>query len=111
MATILTVQIFIPGNFSPPGAIQKHLAGNQFETDPNMKQAVTCWLQSLDTDILYTTIQALSPQCDKCLNVNGECVKSGVYHLLHTYHRSQNKVLASECLLLHFLKFPCTLKS
>jgi hypothetical protein len=111
MATILTALIFTPGDFIPFGATQKQLVGNQFASDPNMKQAVSCWLQSLDTDILYIITQALSPQCDKCSNVNGECVESGVYHLLHTYHRSQNTVLASECLLLHFLELPYTLKT
>jgi len=111
MATIPTVLIFTPGDFNPSAAIQKHVVGNQFATDSNMKQAVICWLESLDTDIFYTTVQAFSPQCDKCSNVNGDSVESGVYHLLHMYHRSQNKVLASECLLPYFLKLPCTLKT
>jgi len=111
MATIPTVLLFTSGDFNTSGAIRKHLVGNQFATDPNMKQAVTCWLQSTDTDIYYTTIQASSPQCDKCSNVNGDSMESGVYHLLHTYHRSQNTVLASEYLLPYFLKLPSTLKT
>jgi hypothetical protein len=93
MATILTALILTPGDFIPFRATQKQLVGNQFASDPNMKQAVTCWLQSFDTDIFYTITQALSPKCDKCSNGNGECVESGVYHLLHTYHRSQKKSL------------------
>jgi hypothetical protein len=111
IATIPTVLIFTPGDFNPSGAIQKHLVCNQLATDSDTKQAVICWLQSIDSDIFYITVQASSPQCDKCSNVNGDSVESGVYHLLHMYHRSQNNVLASECLLPYFLKLPCTLKT
>jgi len=90
MATIPTVLLFTSGDFNPSGAIRKHLAGNQFATNPNTKQTVTCWLQSIDSDIFYTTIQALSPQCDKRSNVSDDSVESGVYHLLtHVPQKSE----------------------
>jgi hypothetical protein len=39
--------------------------------NPNMKQAVTSWLQTLDTNFFYAGIQTLVPWWDKRLNVNG----------------------------------------
>jgi hypothetical protein len=42
----------------------KHLAGKRFTTDADVKQVVTSWLQTLDTDFIYTAIQALVPHND-----------------------------------------------
>jgi hypothetical protein len=36
------------------GPINKHLAGKQFATDTDVKQAVTSWLQTLDNDLHCT---------------------------------------------------------
>jgi len=36
------------------GPINKHLAGKQFATDTDVKQAVTSWLQALDNDLHFT---------------------------------------------------------
>lgn len=44
------------------GPLKKHLTGKQFATYANIKQAVTSWLKTLDTDIFYAKIQALVPQ-------------------------------------------------
>ena len=38
--------------------LQKHLAVKRFATDADMKQPVTFWLQTLDTDIFYAGIEA-----------------------------------------------------
>jgi hypothetical protein len=44
------------------------LANNLRQT--RVKQAVTSWLQTLDTDFFYTGQQAFLPQRDKYLNVS-----------------------------------------
>jgi hypothetical protein len=33
--------------------LEKHVEGKLFTTDADVKQAVTCWLQTLDTDFFY----------------------------------------------------------
>jgi hypothetical protein len=40
---------------------KKHLAGKWSATDSDVKQAVTSWLQTRDTDSFYARIQALVP--------------------------------------------------
>jgi hypothetical protein len=47
-----------PTDFHLFGLLKKHLAGKQFATDANVKQAVTSRLQLLDTNFFYTGIQA-----------------------------------------------------
>jgi hypothetical protein len=37
--------------------LQKHLAVKEFATQATVKQPVTFWLQTLDTDIFYAGIQ------------------------------------------------------
>jgi len=39
-------------------ALQKYLVVKRFATDPTVKQPVTFWLQTLDTDFLYARIEA-----------------------------------------------------
>jgi hypothetical protein len=56
-------------------------SGKQFETDADVKQAVTFWLQTLDNYLFYGRIQALVPLCDKCFVVSGDNVETDVYHL------------------------------
>jgi hypothetical protein len=36
----------------------KHLAGKWFAADINMKQAVTSWIQTFDTNFFYAGMQA-----------------------------------------------------
>lgn len=55
--------------------LKKHLSVRRFATDAKVKQVVTSWLQSLDTDLFYDGIQALMPRWDKCLNVNGDYIE------------------------------------
>jgi hypothetical protein len=46
--------------------VKKHLAFKR-----QWQEARVTWLQALDTDFLYVTLQTLVLQWDKCLNVNG----------------------------------------
>jgi hypothetical protein len=39
-------------------ALQKHLVVKRFATAAEVKQAVTFWLQNLDTDIFYARMEA-----------------------------------------------------
>jgi hypothetical protein len=39
----------------------KYVASSRFVADDEMKEAVTSWLQTLDTDFYYKGIQALVP--------------------------------------------------
>jgi len=64
-----------PSDFHCFESLEKNLAGMSFVTDADEKQAVTCWQQKLDTNSVYAWIQALVPQWDKCLNVNGDHVE------------------------------------
>jgi hypothetical protein len=58
------------------GPIKKLLTGKRFATDVDVKQVVTSWLQTHDTDFFFNSgIQALVPQWDKCLNTDGDCVE------------------------------------
>jgi hypothetical protein len=57
------------------GSRRKHLAGKHFATDADVKQAVTYWLQTLDTDVLHAEIQVLMLRWDKCINVSGDYVE------------------------------------
>ena len=51
--------------------LMKHLPGEQFATDTDVKQAVTYWLQTLYDDFFYIGTQSiLSVKVGKCLNVN-----------------------------------------
>ena len=43
--------------------------------DADAKQVVTFWLQTIDTDIFDVEMQALVPQWDKRLNINGDYVE------------------------------------
>jgi hypothetical protein len=64
-----------PSDCHLPQPINKHPAGTQFSTYTNMKQTVTSWPQTLDTDFFYVRIDALIPQWDKCINVNDDYVE------------------------------------
>jgi len=64
-----------PSDTDPFGSLTKNLAGKQFATDANVKQAVTSWLQKLKTSSFHARIQALVLWWDKCLNVSGDNVE------------------------------------
>jgi hypothetical protein len=49
----------LPSNFDMFGPLNKHMCGKQFAKDSNMKQAVTSWLQALDTSFFYVMIHDL----------------------------------------------------
>ena len=48
-----------PSDMDPFGSLTKNLAGKRFVTDANVKQAVTSWLQKLNTSSFHARIQAL----------------------------------------------------
>jgi len=52
------------------GPLNKNLVGKRFAADVDVKRAVACWLQTLNTFFFYVGIQVVLPWCDKRLNVN-----------------------------------------
>jgi len=56
----------------PTDVFNKHPADKRFAKHANVKQAVTSWLQTIDTNFFYAKIQALVPRWDKRFNVNGD---------------------------------------
>jgi hypothetical protein len=73
-------------------------------------QAVTSWLQMLNTNFLYVMMQALLLWWGRFLVVTVQV--SLVYlllHLCHIYVAVRIKLLASEYLLFYFLKCLCIL--
>ena len=55
-------------------------------SDAYVKQAVTSWPQTIDTDFFYTRILAKVIMWDKSFRSVLTTWKSGVYHLLPTTH-------------------------
>ena len=47
---------FTPSDFSLIGLLKKHQAGKNFVVDANITQAVTSWLQTLDSNFFYAGI-------------------------------------------------------
>jgi hypothetical protein len=47
---------FAPSDFNLFGLLKKHQAGKNFAADANIKQAVTSWLQTLDSSFFYAGI-------------------------------------------------------
>jgi hypothetical protein len=84
--TILFCSV-VPREFHVFGLHKKHLAGKQFAVNTDLKQAVTCWLQTLGTDFCFIGIQTLMPWY-KSLNFSGTymevwCVPSATHvHLM-----------------------------
>jgi len=66
--------------------LKKYPAGKRFGTNADVNQAATFWLHTLDTDICYTGNTTLGTTVKKWINVNGDYVESGVYHLLSICH-------------------------
>jgi hypothetical protein len=67
------------------GPLKKHSAVKGYTTDTDVEQAVTTWLQILDTDFFCVELQALVPQWVIWFEVV-TMWKSDVYHMLHIYH-------------------------
>jgi hypothetical protein len=57
-------------NFYIFGPCKNHLPGKQSKADNHVKQAVTSWLQMLDTTFYYAGRQALMPLCNQCFKVS-----------------------------------------
>jgi hypothetical protein len=47
---------FTPSDFNLIELLKKHQAGKNFVADANIKQAVTSWLQILDSSFFYAGI-------------------------------------------------------
>ena len=93
------------------GTRREHLAGKHVATDPDVKQAVTYWLQALDTDFSHAGIQILMSRWDNCINVSGDyvgvrCLPSGT--CVPSIRRSGMKLSALGCFTL-LLKLLCVL--
>ena len=100
-----------PSNLYLFGLLKKYLAGKQFAINTDLKQAVTCWLQTLDTDFRCTGIQTLVPWYKQISVV--PTWRSGVYHLLHMfiqYSEVRTNFSAAECLLLYSCKLSCNIQ-
>jgi hypothetical protein len=86
--------------------LKKHLGGKQFAINTDLKQGVTCCLQTLGTDFCCTGIQTLVPWYKQTSVV--PTLRSGVYHLLHIfiqYSEVRINLPAAECLLLFPVNF------
>jgi hypothetical protein len=100
-----------PNNLYLFGPLKKYLGGKQFAINTDLKQAVTCCLQTLGTDICYRGIQALIPWYKQISMV--PTGRSGVYHLLHMfseYSEVRTNFSATECLLLYYCKLSCNVQ-
>jgi len=72
-----------------------------------MRQALTFWLQTLGSDLLYATVQDLVSQWDKCWSVNGayrEVWRAPSATLMPRTCHNQNKVLGIGVFVTLFLK-------
>jgi hypothetical protein len=76
----------------------------------DMKQAVTCCFQTLDSDFFCARIQVLLPWWDKCLSVSGDCMAIWCAPFathVPCIHEVKIKFLASEWLC-YILKLLCS---
>jgi hypothetical protein len=71
-----------PSYFHLTGPLKKHPTGNWYATDADVKQAVTSWIQTSDTNLFHAGIQVLVPQCGQVL----KCYQWLCGHLLHSHH-------------------------
>ena len=100
-----------PTNFNLFGSHKKYLAGKQFAVNNDLKQTVTCWLQTLRTDLCYPGIQALVPWYKQISVVL--MLRSGVYLLLPMfiqYSEVRTNFSAAKCLLRYSFKIPCNIQ-
>ena len=92
------------------GRVKKQLVGKRFEIDAKLKQSVTTWLQTLDTDFLCAGLQIYVPTSVRCLNVSSDyvevwCVPCATH--VPCIHRSRNKVFGMWMFVTLFLKLFC----
>jgi hypothetical protein len=66
--TLATVQISLP----VISILLDPLKTSAWQADADGKQAVTCWLQTLDTSYFISGVQGFVPRWDKCLNVSDD---------------------------------------
>jgi hypothetical protein len=67
-------------------SLQKHLADKRFAIDADTEQAVTSRLGKPDVDILFLCGDGgFVVRVGKFLRICGDCVESGVLHLLPMY--------------------------
>ena len=71
-----------PSDFHLFEHLKKHLAGKRFAAHTEVMQAVTSMLTDTRHLCLLHRNSNVGSRWDKCLNVNGTQLKSGVYHLL-----------------------------
>jgi hypothetical protein len=93
------------------GPVKKHPADKRLWADADVRQAVTSWLQVLDTHFVYTGIQALVSRWYKCLNARGEYVEVWCVPCaadLTRLHQSLDKVISIGEFVTVFLKLPST---
>ena len=86
----------VPSNSEHSGPVKKHLVGRQFASHTEVMQAISSWLNTLDTSFFYATTQASTPHWNEYLNVNGEWMQDQRI-LSATYkpciYQSQNDIL------------------
>jgi len=85
----------MPSGLHSFGPLKKQLSGRRVVTDVDVKQGVTSWLQTLDTEVFCAGL-SLDVSVRHALNVNGDytevwCVPSAA-HMPPT-HQSRNRVL------------------
>ena len=93
--------------------LKKHPNNSRYTTDADVKQAVTSWLQTLDTYFFYAGIHALVRRCDNYLCDSGVyvevwCVPSATR--TQCTHRSKIKGLGIRLFVAIFLKIPSPFK-
>jgi hypothetical protein len=56
--------------------LKKKMAEKRFAGEASVKKSVISWLETLDSDFFYATLQDLAPRGKKCiaLNVRGDMV-------------------------------------
>jgi hypothetical protein len=50
--------------------LKKKMTEKRFAGEANVKQAVTPWLESLESDFFYARLQDLAPRGNKCIGLN-----------------------------------------
>ena len=87
------------------GPFKKHLPDKQFAADTDVKQAVTFWLQKLNTSFFFASYKSFCHDGTKVWIAMVTKSESDVYCALHlhpVYTEDRIIFLASECLLPYF---------
>ena len=75
-----------PSDFRLFRLLKKHQASKKFATDTNMKQAVTSWLQTPETDFFYARTQTLMLQ-----SLLTEADLWGLKEINNTYRKTMHR--------------------